>query len=176
MIQPRLALAFLFFAGLGARAAETPPPAPALAPALEGKLLGGEPFQLSRLRGKKVILHFFATWCPACQTEIPVLEKAVENSRKNAELILISPESRRSMRELKEFEARHPYKIALIEDLGINTLGRGRILPETLLIDPDGSVKIRFEGRREDLEETLKRWLENTPSRTVFSDTGPSTG
>ena len=148
----RFILVPLFFAGLSAFCAENQPVPET--PKLRGTLLGGESFDLSRLRGKKVILHFFATWCPACQNQMPKIEKVIHLHR-GVELILLTPESRRSLRDLKKFEASHPFKIALIEDLEVNEFGEGRILPETIFLNEKGQIKFRSGPSEETSLETL---------------------
>jgi thiol-disulfide isomerase/thioredoxin len=61
-----------------------------LAPELRGEVdgamqalldLDGQPLQLAALRGRPVWLNFFATWCPPCQQETPVLESVYEAHR-----------------------------------------------------------------------------------------------
>src|SRR6476469_1005058 len=37
--------------------------------------LGGDPVQLSKLRGKTVLVNFLATWCAPCQDEMPILQR-----------------------------------------------------------------------------------------------------
>ncbi len=57
------------------------PPAPAVghpAPDFTLTTSTGEMFTLSALRGKPVILNFWATWCPPCRAELPELEAAHE--------------------------------------------------------------------------------------------------
>jgi thiol-disulfide isomerase/thioredoxin len=45
------------------------------APALVGETLDGAPFALTSLRGKVVLLDFWATWCPGCTSWIPIAER-----------------------------------------------------------------------------------------------------
>lgn len=71
-----------------------------LAPELEGDANGqtvglvdldGRPIRLAALRGRPVWLTFFATWCPPCQQETPVLREAYETHRgAGLELVAVS--------------------------------------------------------------------------------------
>ncbi|WP_139314649.1 peroxiredoxin family protein, partial [Desulfosporosinus metallidurans] len=46
-----------------------------LAPDFELRSVDGKAIKLSSLRGKKVIVNFWATWCPPCRLEMPEMEK-----------------------------------------------------------------------------------------------------
>ncbi|MBL8947695.1 MAG: TlpA family protein disulfide reductase, partial [Myxococcales bacterium] len=48
------------------------------APALVGKTLDGEPFDLASMRGQVVLLNVWATWCQPCREELPELERLHE--------------------------------------------------------------------------------------------------
>lgn len=50
----------------------------AAAPDFTTQRLDGATVQLSRLRGKPVLLNFWATWCGPCQDEMPLLQRAVD--------------------------------------------------------------------------------------------------
>jgi len=60
---------------VAASASEAGPPAVGLpAPPFTARLLGGDRIDLADLRGQVVILNFWATWCPPCREELPLLE------------------------------------------------------------------------------------------------------
>ncbi|GAC1483599.1 MAG: redoxin domain-containing protein [Candidatus Dormibacteria bacterium] len=48
------------------------------APDFSSQRLDGAPVRLSHFRGKPVLLNFWATWCGACQDEMPLIERASE--------------------------------------------------------------------------------------------------
>ena len=48
------------------------------APDFELKTLAGETAKLSSFKGKKVMLNFWATWCPPCKAEMPAMQKFYE--------------------------------------------------------------------------------------------------
>src|SRR5690625_7259127 len=50
-----------------------------LAPDFELETLDGETVKLSDYKGEKVLLNFWATWCPPCRVEIPDIQKYHEN-------------------------------------------------------------------------------------------------
>jgi len=51
----------------------------------------GKSFDLSALRGKVVILNFWATWCPACRDEMPALEAVWrQHSKEGLEMLAVS--------------------------------------------------------------------------------------
>ena len=63
------------------------------APDFSFKTIEGQTIQLSSLRGKKVVLDFWATWCPPCRKEIPhFIQLASEHPKDELDIIGISDE------------------------------------------------------------------------------------
>src|SRR3954466_16376863 len=62
----------------------------AKAPDFELKTLTGETVKLSNLKGKKVMLNFWATWCPPCKAEMPAMENFYKNKADDYNLEIIA--------------------------------------------------------------------------------------
>ena len=72
----RLPAGLAALAALGLLLGAAPATAPSAAPDFQLHALDGTPVSLSDLRGRTVVLHFWATWCPHCLSEMPILEEA----------------------------------------------------------------------------------------------------
>ena len=139
----RLAFLVILFASFLAQAAKLPQVGDS--PRLVVTDVKSESFDLNKKKGKWVLIHFFATWCPGCKTELPMMAKVVEKYRsKGLEIIALSPEKSRAKSQVKQFM--EPFKIpsALIADAQVNDFGTGAALPTTYVIDAQGKVKKIF--------------------------------
>ena len=103
--------------------------------------LNGESFDLSQKHGKWVLVHFFATWCPACKTELPILAQIYkEYHSKGLEIIALTPEGIKSKSEVKKFIDPYHFPSALLLDSKINDFGSGIVLPMTYLLNRSGVI------------------------------------
>jgi peroxiredoxin len=123
-----------------------------LAPELEGEVEGetrplldldGNPLSLQALRGSPVWLSFFATWCPPCQEETPVLRDTYETYHdQGLELIAVSvqettPEDVAAWAETYSL----PYTIGFDATGAVFETYRGYGLPTHVFIDADGVIR-----------------------------------
>ncbi|SEO96098.1 peroxiredoxin family protein [Aquisalimonas asiatica] len=113
------------------------------APDVRVETLDGERFTLEELRGKPVIVAFWATTCSECVSEIPHFKALYEEySDQGLELIAVAmeydPESQvRAMVEDRDI----PYTVALDRDGSIaRAFGDVRLTPTTFLVSPDGKI------------------------------------
>ncbi|HET6879519.1 MAG TPA: DUF2012 domain-containing protein [Pirellulales bacterium] len=60
-----------------------------MAPALTGKTLSGEPFDLVKLRGKPVLLDFWGTWCGPCKAATPALKRLYEKYGRDGKMAFV---------------------------------------------------------------------------------------
>ncbi len=114
-------------------------------PKLVATELHGESFDLSQKKGKWVMVHFFASWCPGCKTELPELVKLYQTYHaKNLEMILLSPEPTRKKKEVMDFIKAYPIPAALFADTKMSDFDASVALPTSYLINPKGAIEKIF--------------------------------
>ncbi|MEK9720526.1 MAG: TlpA disulfide reductase family protein [Quisquiliibacterium sp.] len=111
----------------------------------------GKGFALDRLRGKVVVLNFWASWCPPCIEEMPELaELHREIAPRNGTVIGIGIDSPSNIRQFAENRP-VPYPL-LVAGLGGTELAKrfgnqAGALPFTAVLDPQGRITLRKLGR-----------------------------
>ena len=106
----------------------------------------GAEHKLSDYRGKDVVVVFWATWCPACNMEIPHLIKLRDTlGPDKLQILAISNEP---VELLKEFAGskRINYVVATMNSPLPAPLNRVQGIPATFFIDPDGKLKLAAVG------------------------------
>jgi peroxiredoxin len=113
------------------------------APSLAVTTLEGERVSLEQLRGKPVLVTFWATTCPGCVKEMPHLVELYQAlAPRGLEIVALAmaydPEEQvREMVKLKQL----PYKVALDSDgAAARAFGDVKLTPTSFLIDPSGRI------------------------------------
>jgi len=113
--------------------------------------LGGKKLKLSSLRGKVVLLNFWATWCPPCVEEIPSLVELQQAMQgQDFELVTVSVDE--SPEIVKEFLAKQkqPSLPVLLDSSKQVPLSYGTSkFPETFVIDRNGVARYKFIYKRD---------------------------
>jgi thiol-disulfide isomerase/thioredoxin len=80
------------------------PVPPVAIPALAGGMI-----DLTSFKGRMVLVNFWATWCPACRTELPMLERLAASGRADLAIVAISTDRNRSLvlPFVKQLKLRH---------------------------------------------------------------------
>lgn len=119
------------------------------APEVRFAALSGEQFSTSDLRGKVVLVNFWATWCTTCVEEMP---RMIDTYRKFAprgyEMVAVAVQSDHPNSVAAFTQKRAlPFKVALDGDGSIaKEFGRIRITPTSFLIDKNGRVLKEYVG------------------------------
>jgi peroxiredoxin len=142
-----LAVAALLAFGLLRSFRASPVRLGAPAPAFRLAGLNGQTVSLSDYRGKAVLLNFWATWCPDCREEFPVLEALQRRFHAEGLEVLAASVDDSGRKAVLPFVARQSptFTILLADPAAAKAYGiRG--IPATFLIGPDGVVARRYIG------------------------------
>jgi len=132
-----------------------------VAPAVDGDTVDGGHARLSDLRGRWVVVNFFATWCVPCRQEHDDLVRFSEAHQASGDASILAVVYSDAAQAVKEFRDREGGTWPMVVD------PKGRIaldygvsgVPESFLISPDGVVVAKLLGgvRTTDLEQLLAR-------------------
>jgi cytochrome c biogenesis protein CcmG/thiol:disulfide interchange protein DsbE len=138
-------------------------PASRAAPDFALKDLNGGICRLAELRGKVVVLNFFATWCGPCRQEIPDLVRLYERFRDNGLEIIGVSLDQEGEAVLRPFvkHYRISYPIVLGTRKVVLDYGGIKGIPTTFLIDHNGTISNYFVGLRPGyvIEESVRKLL-----------------
>lgn len=180
MLRSRLSSVMLaiLWASAGA-SAQTPPPAPdTLVPPIQKALpaIGTQPGQrapdfklktltgpkatLSDLKGRPVLLSFWATWCPPCRAEMPEIVAAYRAQKEaGLEVVAVNLTDQEWLKDVRKFvtEFEMPFPVLLDERGRVRELYALISVPTYVFIGPDGVVRVVNSGPMS--TESLKRGL-----------------
>ena len=107
----------------------------------------GRTVQLADLRGKVVILNFWATWCPPCLKEIPEFI-ALQEKYGPAGLVVVGVSMDEEPSTVAAFVGRSKinYPVVLATPLVAASYGGVRVVPNTFVIDRTGKIVAAHEG------------------------------
>ena len=113
--------------------------------------LNGRLVTLSDLRGKVVLLNFWATWCGPCRVEMPAMEQLYRTlSRKDFEILAVSIDAQ-GVAVTRPFQQEYHLTFPILHDADYRvgmTYG-ARSLPMTFLVDRQGVVRHQIFGARD---------------------------
>lgn len=134
------------------------------APAFTLPMMDQRPMSLDDQRGKVVLVHFWATWCPPCVEEMPQLQKLYEQLAGPAfEVLAVSVDDSAGM--LQSFLKKQGISLPVLFDPGRDIASRygTRKFPETYVLDRRGTVRYKVIGPMDwtqpDALATLRRLI-----------------
>ena len=149
---------------------DPPPPLPAgtPAPAFKTQTMGGKPLSLKSLRGKVVLLDYWATWCGPCQAATPTLEALYKKfGPQGLKVVGLSVDDPRSVAGVKPFMKHFGMTYLVSASPFANNQAQAAYhvhgIPSQFLIDKKGIVRWSQSGYSEsegrELAPMIKRLL-----------------
>ena len=121
------------------------------APNFQLRDLAGNMVSLAQLRGKVVLVNFWATWCGPCRIEMPAMEQLYRSfSRKDFEILAVSTDPQGAA-VTRPFQQEMGFTFPILHDAEyrIGLMYGARSLPMTFMVDRNGIVRQKVPGARD---------------------------
>ena len=131
------------------------------APNFEAKLLNTDTFSSKSAAGNVVVLHFWATWCEACQKEMETLNSYYKHHHADGlQIVAINMDEPKQEVKVRELMKGYGFEAAFAKDASYKSYGRIWRLPLTFVIDRKGILQkdgwvLGHTLNSEDLEKTI---------------------
>jgi peroxiredoxin len=120
------------------------------APDFELTTSDGQVIRLKDLRGKVVLLNFWATWCPPCKAEMPDLNALQQKYGADRDFVVLGVNDEESAADVAAFAQREGITFPLLldpEGRVIEKLFDVRYLPTSMIIDREGNIRDTWRGQ-----------------------------
>ena len=117
-------------------------------PPLHFELLDGRKVSLEELRGKVVLVNFWATWCPYCRHEMPDMQRFYGDYRaRGFEIVALSQDD--DAEKVRQFILKEGYRFPVAMANGSHAAAFGGVsrLPTSFLIDKQGRLRKKISGQ-----------------------------
>jgi thiol-disulfide isomerase/thioredoxin len=138
---------------------KTPWPAAQAAPPIDLMDMNGQRWNAERLKGRTVVINFWATWCAPCKEELPSLQVLHELS--GGEPLIIGVNVRETASHVKRFLKATGIEFPVVPDPQGDLARRWgvSVYPTTVLVGPDGRARWRIQGEVDWTGAEAARWL-----------------
>ncbi len=100
----------------------------------------------SRLRGKVVIINYWATWCPPCVAEMPSFQELYEAYKNNDEVVFLFLTDD-NIQKVSDFLRKHQYSLPVYSDNGTAFSNLNpQSIPTTYIANRKGEIKVKKTG------------------------------
>ena len=143
---------------------KTPWPSKQKTPSYLFKDSDGLEHKPENLRGKKVVLNFWATWCAPCKEELPSLQLFSDLQNPN-QVAVITINVKEPVSRAQWFMKSHQMTLPLVSDAQGEWAQKFgvKVFPTTLLLDSKGQVQWRITGEVDWTSAAPQTWVNSLP-------------
>ena len=119
-----------------------------LAPQFALEDIGGQNWSLDQLKGKVVLLNFWASWCQPCRMEMPSLNQLAAQFEDNPDFVVLTVLYRDSLERAVPYMQENNLSLTVLVDKSFTVSRMYGItaVPETFIIDKEGVVRKKIIG------------------------------
>ena len=127
-------------------------------PEFKVKMFDGQTIDIKELRGKVVLLNFWATWCPPCRMELSKVQKEIIDRFQDKDFVFLPISRQDSYDKIKTFREQtgHTFPMGMDPDRKIYSLFATASIPRNFVIDKKGKISFLEIGYD---EESLKKLI-----------------
>lgn len=108
--------------------------------------VSGDKIDLKTLRGKVVVLDFWATWCGPCRIQYPIYEKVKKRFAKSGDVVFLGVNTDQDRSIVKPFLTEQKWEKAVYFEDGLSALMRVGSIPATVIFNKKGELAARMNG------------------------------
>ncbi len=136
--------------------------------------LNGNPRKMDTLRGKVVVLNFWATWCTPCRAEMPSLQRLYDQVKDQDIMVIAISEEKAE--KVQSFLKGKNYTFPILVRYERIPLFQSTSYPVTFIISPDGYLVNRHEGAAQWDSPDIVSYLQSLKNKSTPSGAGPGPG
>lgn len=131
-------------------------------PAFTVKMFDGSTINIQDLKGKVVLLNFWATWCPPCRQELTRVQKDIIDRFKGQDFVFLPISRQEKYETVKAFRERtgYTFPMGLDTDRKVYSLFAKETIPRNFVIGKDGKIVFMEIGYSEESFQELIREIE----------------
>lgn len=161
---------FLLFAGTAVSAQEKSAASGTLVsagmqvPVFKYEIEKGKSANISDLKGKIVLINFFATWCGPCKMELPKIQSEIwEKHKDSPKFMMLTFGREHSWKEVDQFRLDNKFPFPMYPDPKRAVYGQfaKQLIPRSFLLDENGKIIYLSEGYEEKHFEELVKLIDS---------------
>jgi peroxiredoxin len=124
----------------------------------------GKTAKITDLKGKIVLVNFFATWCGPCKIELPKIQSEIwEKHQTNPKFAMLTFGREHSWKEVDKFRLDNKFPFPMYPDPTRSVYGlfAKQLIPRSILLDEDGKIIYLSEGYEEKHFEELVKLIDS---------------